>query len=46
MAKGRAVEIMLDDAEERALTALIREHGAPQSVAVRARALFWPRRTD
>jgi transposase len=37
MAKGRAVEIILDEAEERALTSLVRKHGAPQSLAVRAR---------
>src|SRR5208337_3831651 len=36
MAKGRAVEIVLDEAEKQALTSLIRKHGAPQSLAVRA----------
>lgn len=37
MAKGRAVEIVLDEAEKSALAGLIRKHGAPQSVATRAR---------
>ncbi|SHF65810.1 Homeodomain-like domain-containing protein [Acidocella aminolytica 101 = DSM 11237] len=40
MAKGRAVAVMLDDAEEAALTALIRKHGAPQSLALRARIVL------
>ncbi len=40
MAKGRAVAIVLDEAENRALTALIRKHGAPQSLAVRARIVL------
>lgn len=40
MAKGRAVAIALDDAEKAALTALIRKHGAPQSLAVRARIVL------
>jgi transposase len=40
MAKGRAVEIELDEAEKEALTALIRKHGAPQSLAVRARIVL------
>jgi transposase len=37
MAKGRAVAIVLDATERQALTALTRKHGAPQSIAVRAR---------
>src|SRR5271165_6512850 len=40
MAKGRAVEIVLDEAEKQALTSLIRKHGAPQSLAVRARIVL------
>jgi transposase len=40
MAKGRAVAIVLDEAERRALTALTRKHGAPQSLAVRARIVL------
>lgn len=40
MAKGRAVAIALDEAEKSALTALIRKHGAPQSLAVRARIVL------
>ena len=40
MAKGRAVEIVLDDAERQALRALTRKHGAPQSLAVRARIVL------
>ncbi len=40
MAKGRAVAIALDEAEKTALTALIRKHGAPQSLAVRARIVL------
>jgi transposase len=40
MAKGRAVAIALDDAEKEALTALIRKHGAPQSLAMRARIVL------
>jgi len=35
MAKGRAVAIVLDDVEKRELTALTREHSAPQAVAER-----------
>jgi hypothetical protein len=31
---------VLDDAEQAALTALIRKHGAPQSLAVRARIVL------
>jgi transposase len=40
MAKGRAVAIVLNDAEKQALTALTRKHGAPQSVAGRARIVL------
>ena len=40
MSKGRAVAVMLDDAEQAALTALIRKHGAPQSLALRARIVL------
>ena len=40
MGKGRAVAIVLDEAEKRALTALTRKHGAPQSLAVRARIVL------
>ena len=40
MAKGRAVSIALNDAEKAALIGLIRKHGAPQSVAVRARIVL------
>jgi hypothetical protein len=40
MAKGRAVAIVLDEAEKQALTALTRKHGAPQSLAVRARIVL------
>jgi DNA-binding NarL/FixJ family response regulator len=43
MAKGRAVAIVLDDAEKReltALTALTRKHGAPQALAERARIVL------
>jgi transposase len=40
MAKGRAVGIALGDAEQAALAALIRRHGAPQSLAVRARIVL------
>jgi transposase len=40
MAKGRAVEIILDDAEKRELTALTRKHGAPQALADRARIVL------
>jgi transposase len=40
MAKGRAVAIVLDDVEKRALTALTRKHGAPQSIAERARIVL------
>ena len=40
MAKRRAVSIALNDAEKAALIGLIRKHGAPQSVAVRARIVL------
>ena len=40
MAKGRAVAIVLDDGEKRALTALTRKHGAPQALAERARIVL------
>jgi transposase len=40
MAKGRAAEIVLDEAEKEALTALTRKHGAPQSLAARARIVL------
>ena len=40
MAKGRAVSIALDNAEKSALTALTRKHGAPQSLALRARIVL------
>jgi transposase len=41
MSRGRtAVSIVLDDAGTAALTALVRKHGAPQSVAMRARIVL------
>ena len=41
MAKGRAaIGIVLDGAEKTALIALTRKHGAPQSLAVRARIVL------
>lgn len=40
MAKGRAVAIVLDEAEQRELMALTRKHGAPQSIAERARIVL------
>jgi len=41
MASGRvAVSIVLEEAERTALTALIRKHGAPQSLAMRARIVL------
>jgi hypothetical protein len=40
MAKGRAVTIVLDEMQKAALTALTRKHGAPQSLAVRARIVL------
>jgi DNA-binding NarL/FixJ family response regulator len=36
MAQGKAVAIVLDDAEKRELTALTRKHGAPRVMAERA----------
>jgi transposase len=40
MAKGRAVAIVLDEMPRAALMALTRKHGAPQSLAVRARIVL------
>ena len=40
MAKGRAVAVVLDDAERGELTALTRKHGAPQALAERARIIL------
>ncbi len=40
MGKGLAVAIVLGDAEKGALTALTRKHGAPQSLAARARIVL------
>jgi transposase len=40
MARGKAVAIVLDDAEKRELTALTRKHGAPQAIAERARIVL------
>jgi DNA-binding NarL/FixJ family response regulator len=40
MAKGRAVAIVLDDAERGELTAETRKHGAPQALAERARIVL------
>lgn len=40
MAKGRAVAVVLDDAETAALASLTRKHGAPQSLAMRARIVL------
>ena len=40
MAKGRAVAIVLDEAEQLELMALTRKHGAPQSIAERARIVL------
>jgi DNA-binding NarL/FixJ family response regulator len=40
MAKGRAVAIVLDDAERGELTAVTRKHGAPQALAERARIVL------
>jgi transposase len=40
MAKGRTVAIVLDEMQKAALTALTRKHGAPQSLAVRARIVL------
>jgi DNA-binding CsgD family transcriptional regulator len=41
MASGRvAISIILEEAEKTALTALTRKHGAPQSLAMRARIVL------
>lgn len=40
MGKGRAVAIVLDEAERAELTALTRKHGAPQALAGRARIVL------
>jgi transposase len=40
MAKGRAVAVVLDEAERGELTALTRKHGAPQALAERARIIL------
>ena len=40
MAKGRAIVIALDEAEQRELKALTRKHGAPQAIAARARIVL------
>jgi transposase len=40
MPKGRAVAIILDEAERGELTALVRKHGAPQALAERARIVL------
>ena len=40
MAKGRAVGIVLDEAEEHALRSLTRKHGAAQALAERARIVL------
>jgi transposase len=40
MAKGRAVSIVLDEAEKRELASLTRKHGAPQALAERARIVL------
>jgi transposase len=40
MARGKAVEIVLDETEKRELTALTRRHGAPQALAERARIVL------
>ncbi|MBV9555532.1 MAG: IS630 family transposase [Pseudolabrys sp.] len=40
MGKGRAVDIVLQDAERRELAALTRKHGAPQALAERARIIL------
>jgi transposase len=40
MGKGRAVAIVLDDAESRELLTLTRKHGAPQVLAERARIVL------
>jgi transposase len=40
MARGKAVEIILNETEKRALTALTRRHSAPQALAERARIVL------
>ncbi|KAB2919154.1 MAG: IS630 family transposase [Hyphomicrobiaceae bacterium] len=40
MARGKAVAIVLDEAEKHELTALTRKHGAPQTMAERARIVL------
>src|SRR3974377_724520 len=40
MPKGRAVAIILDEAERGELTVLVRKHGAPQALAERARIVL------
>jgi len=40
MGKGRAVSIVLTDAERRGLVSLTRKHGAPQALAERARVVL------
>ena len=40
MAKGRAVEIVLESRREERVTALTRKHGAPQAMAERARIVL------
>ncbi len=40
MARGRAVSIILDEAEKRELASLTRKHGTAQALAVRARIVF------
>ena len=40
MARGKAVAIVLDEAETRELMALTRKHGAPQALAERARIVL------
>ncbi|MFY9658112.1 MAG: IS630 family transposase [Methylocystis sp.] len=40
MPKGRAIAIILDEAERDELTALVRKHGAPQALAERARIVL------
>ena len=39
MARGRAIEIVLNGMEREELTALTRKHGAPQAIAGRARMI-------
>ncbi len=40
MARGKAVAMLLDEAERSALTGLTRRHGAPQAIAERARIVL------